>query len=134
MGMRTTIQAKLAIAFAGPLADAVKEFTFTSKDNEPSYDPEIGIGATDVVIPGLSGAFVDFTVKELVSINSSLSEKEKVRPTDVKLIALQNILTTRPKKGDSVVITDGIAYRVLSWSQDPAQATYAIQLRTMADA
>jgi hypothetical protein len=134
MGLRETIQLKLAIAFAGPLADAVKIFDFTSLDNEPSYDPETGVGATDVVIPGLSGAFVDFTVKEIVSLNSALTEEEKVKPTDVKLIALQNVLTTQPKKGDSVTISGGIILKVISWKQDPAEATYEIQLRTMADA
>jgi hypothetical protein len=134
MGLRAILQAKLAIAFAGPLADAVAEFIFTSVDNDPTYDPAVGIGSTDTVIPSISGAFVDFTVKEMVSINSALTEKEKVRSTDMKLIVLQNVLTAQPKKGDNVAVVDGRTFRVISWKQDPAKATYEIQLRTMADA
>ena len=133
MGLRTDIQVALAIAFAGDLADAVHTFNFTSIDNEPTYDPSTGLTSTPTTLSGLNGAFVDFTVKELTALNSVLTEEEKVRPTDVKLIALQTVLTVEPKKGDTVAVSDGRTYRVIGWNQDPAWATYEVQLRTMSD-
>lgn len=133
MGLKADLQTEIGAAFVGDLADAVKTFDFTSVDNEPSYDPDSGVGASNTVLSNLTGAFVDYTVKELISLNTSLTEQEKVRSTDVKLIALQNVLTTEPKKGDSVLVSGGKVYRVLSWKQDPAEATYEVQLRTMAD-
>ena len=134
MPTKAEIQSKLAEAFAGPLADTVKTFVFTSVDNTPTYDPSTGITSSHVDYPGLTGSFVDYNEKEIIGVNSVVTEEEKIRPTDVKLIALQNVLLVEPKMGDTVAVATGKTFKVMSWKQDPMSIAYTIQLRTMSDA
>ncbi|UVL26820.1 hypothetical protein [Pseudomonas donghuensis] len=129
MGMREEIQAELAEAFSDPdgLADAVKPVV-GSRTIKGSYDPEIGgtAPATTIRYTG-RGVFGSYLAKEI--------DGSRIQTEDVKLLVLQSELfeeqggqvsetPAAPKIGDQVS-----GYRALNVSEDPAQATWTIQLR-----
>ena len=129
MGMREEIQADLAEAFDDPdgLADAVKPVA-GSRNVKGGYDPEIGgtVPASTIRYTG-RGVFGSYLAKEI--------DGSRIQTEDVKLLVLQNELfeerggqasetPAAPKIGDQVS-----GYRALNVSEDPAQATWTIQLR-----
>ncbi|XSS65404.1 hypothetical protein ACP9OK_10700 [Pseudomonas sp. B11] len=128
MGMREEIQAEMAEAFDDPdgLADAVKPVTGVRKI-AGEYDPDLG-GAPEVTTTyGGRGVFGNYLAKE---IDGSL-----IQTTDEKLLVLQNELfitvtgeptaeVATPKIGDIIG-----GKRALNVAQDPAGATWTIQLR-----
>lgn len=129
MGMREEIQAELAEAFDDPdgLADAVKPVA-GSRAVKGGYDPEIGgtVPASTTYYTG-RGVFGSYLAKEI--------DGTRIQTEDVKLSVLQSELfegqagavtdvQAAPKIGDQVS-----GYRVLNVSEDPAQATWIIQLR-----
>lgn len=129
MGMREEIQADLAEAFDDPdgLADAVKPVA-GSRTIKGGYDPEIGgtVPSTTIHYSG-RGVFGSYLAKEI--------DGSRIQTEDVKLLVLQNELfeeqggevsetPAEPKIGDQVS-----GYRALNVSEDPAQATWTIQLR-----
>lgn len=128
MGMREEIQAEMAEAFDDPdgLADAVKPVAGVRRV-PGEYDPETGTAPEVVTTYGGRGVFGSYLAKE---IDGSL-----IQTTDEKLLVLQNELfitllgeataeIATPKVGDIVG-----GKRALNVGQDPAGATWTIQLR-----
>ncbi len=129
MGMREELQADLAEAFDDPdgLADAVKPVA-GSRTIKGGYDPEIGgtVPSTTIHYSG-RGVFGSYLAKEI--------DGSRIQTEDVKLLVLQNelfeqqagVVTEAPA---TPKISDQISgYRALNVSEDPAQATWTIQLR-----
>lgn len=129
MGMREELQAELSEAFDDPdgLADTVKPVA-GSRTVKGGYDPEIGgtVPASTFHYAG-RGVFGSYLAKEI--------DGSRIQTEDVKLLLLQNELfegqagaltgvPAAPKIGDQVS-----GYRALNVSEDPAQATWTIQLR-----
>lgn len=129
MGMREELQAELAEAFDDPdgLADAVRPVA-GARTIKGGYDPEIGgtVPASTLHYTG-RGVFGSYLAKEI--------DGTRIQTEDVKLLILQNELfegqagavtdvPALPKIGDQVS-----GYRALNVSQDPAQATWTVQLR-----
>ncbi len=129
MGMREELQADLAEAFDDPdgLGDTVKPVV-GSRAVKGGYDPEIGgtVPASTIHYAG-RGVFGSYLAKEI--------DGARIQTEDVKLLVLQNELF----EGQAGVVTDVPAapkigdqvsdYRVLHVSEDPAQATWTVQLR-----
>lgn len=128
MGMREELQAELAEAFDDPdgLADAVKPVE-GSRKSSPVYDPSTGTTTGGTVTYAGRGVFGNYLAKE---IDGSL-----IQTTDEKLLILQNELfisatgvpnltRAEPQIGDTIG-----GKRVLNVSQDPAGATWTVQLR-----
>lgn len=129
MGMREEIQGEMAEAFDDPdgLADAVKPM-MGMRAVAGEYDPVTGFeteGST-LVYAG-RGVFGSYSIRE---IDGSLIET-----TDEKLLVLQNELFVSVDGLPTAVaavpaIGDIIGgKRALSVSEDPAKATFTIQLR-----
>ncbi|WP_207936380.1 hypothetical protein [Pseudomonas sp. 51_B] len=129
MGMREEIQAELAEAFDDPdgLANAVR-LVEGVRSIKGGYDPAIGGTAPASTLHYTGrGVFGSYLAKEI--------DGSRIQTEDVKLLVLQNELfegqagavtdvPAAPKIGDQVS-----GYRVLNVSEDPAQATWTIQLR-----
>ncbi len=129
MGMREEIQADLAEAFDDPegLADAVRPVA-GARSIKGGYDPAIGgtVPASTVHYTG-RGVFGSYLAKEI--------DGTRIQTEDVKLLVLQNELfegyagavtatLASPKIGDLIS-----GFRALNVSEDPAQATWTVQLR-----
>ncbi|MDZ5602596.1 hypothetical protein SJI00_07400 [Pseudomonas sp. RP23018S] len=129
MGMREELQAELAEALDDPdgLADAVRPVA-GSRSIKGGYDPAIGgtVPASTLLYTG-RGVFGSYLAKEI--------DGSRIQTQDVKLLVLQNELfeqmggaatdtPAEPKIGDMVS-----GYRTLNVSEDPAKATWTIQLR-----
>lgn len=128
MGMREEIQSELAEAFDDPdgLADAVKPVLGVRKV-AGEYDPDTGRAPEVITSYAGRGIFGSYLSKE---IDGSL-----IQTTDAKLTILQNemfvtvegvptVMIAEPKIGDIIG-----GKRALNVSQDPAGATWTVQLR-----
>lgn len=118
MGLRDEITAGLAEAFddLDGLADAVRAFTATRETGQSGYDP-----VTETWTPGIltyagRGVFAGYEAEMVDGV--------KILATDTKLIALQAEVTGTPQVDDMI----GDA-KVQSVGQDPAGATWILQLR-----
>ena len=129
MGLRDEIQADLAEAFDDPdgLADVVRPVA-GSRTVKGSYDPNLGgAGPTSSIQYTGRGVFDSYQAQEI--------DGARIQTEDVKLLVLQNevfeeqagVVTGAPavpKIGDQIS-----GFRILNVSEDPAQATWTIQLR-----
>ncbi|MGQ7247594.1 hypothetical protein ACUN9Y_09665 [Halomonas sp. V046] len=123
MGLRDDIQADIAEAYDSDLADAVRSFT-GSREIAGEYDPDTGSSSTTTVTYTGRGVAGGYSVEEV--------DDQHIRRTDVKISGvLQNELIldadqtpATPKIDDTI---DGML--VVNVGQDPAKATWTIQLR-----
>ncbi|RUR26841.1 hypothetical protein ELY33_17180 [Vreelandella andesensis] len=115
MSLRDDIQADIAEAFDNDLADAVTSFT-GSRETAGSYDPVSGTTSTTTTTYIGRGVFDDYSIREI--------DGQHIKRSDQKLTALQNEVTDMPQVDDTI---DG--FTVISVGNDPAAATYTIQLR-----
>lgn len=115
------INKHLPKAFNNQLRDAVTVFSATRKGKDGVYDPveDEYTGSPDVNYTG-RGVFGSYNDIEI--------QATQINTTDVKLLCLQSEVTIPPKV-DDVIIADGQDRRVLAVSQDPANATWTLQLR-----
>lgn len=115
MGLRDDLSRDIAEAFDTDLSDAVRSFTASHAD-EAVYDPATGeMTATDLPYTG-RGVFSGYRLDQ---IDGAL-----IQSTDLKLLALQTEVTRAPEMGDTL---DGM--QVVRVEQDPAGATWSVQLR-----
>ncbi|MDO7911342.1 hypothetical protein Q6A49_12445 [Pseudomonas sp. 22-AL-CL-001] len=129
MGMREEIQADLAEAFDDPdgLADAVRPVA-GSRIVKGSYDPDLGgtPPASTLRYSG-RGVFGSYLAKEI--------DGSRIQTEDVKLLVLQNeLLEQLDGLASDVLVTPKIGdlisgFRTLDVSEDPARATWTLQLR-----
>lgn len=129
MGMREEIQADLAEAFNDPdgLADAVRPVA-GSRVIKGGYDPDLGgtLPASTLRYSG-RGVFGSYLAKEI--------DGSRIQTEDVKLLVLQNeLLEQLDGLASDVLVTPKIGdlvsgFRTLDVSEDPARATWTIQLR-----
>jgi len=126
MGLQDKLQAKLAKAFDGKLADAVSAFT-GSYQGPGVWDPvEETTTAVTVTYIG-RGVLAEYETKRIDNIN--------ILSSDLKLTALTNEVTDRPAEGHTIKAPDLadrtqlVSYLVKAVQVDPASATFRIQLR-----
>lgn len=127
MGLQDKLQTKLAKAFDGKLSDAVRAVS-GARVVAGEYDPITGsdTGGSTLNYSG-RGVFSSYLARE---IDGSL-----IQTTDEKLLVLQSelfvLLAGSPTSEIAVpAIGDIISgKRVLNVSEDPAMATFTIQLR-----
>lgn len=126
MGLRDELQADIAEALNGDLADAVDSFTCTRKILTGS-NPATGEDTyTEYVYSGrgvLFGSYLKDFVKPI-----------DYRATDSKAVLLQNEVKdeadtlVEPDVNDIWVIEGG-KYRIVSYGQDPSNSCWFCQLR-----
>ncbi|MFD2641853.1 hypothetical protein [Pseudomonas japonica] len=124
MGIRSELQAELARAFDTDLAEALRRVE-GSRSVQGAYDPELG-GSTSTTVHYLGrGVFGQYKSREV--------DGTRILASDVRLKVLQNELLMEeganatpavPAIGDQIS-----GYRVINVGQDPAKATWTIQLR-----
>lgn len=115
MGLRDELTADMAEAFDTDLADAVESFA-GERLEAGGFDPVTGMGnpsTTTYTGRGVFGAY------RLDQIDGTL-----ILATDKELMALQAEVTDTPQVNDTI---NGL--RAVRVEQDPAGATWTIQLR-----
>lgn len=115
MGIRDDIQTKLGAAFSDKLADAVQPFN-GSREVAGAYDPVTGTTSTTTETYSGRGVFARYRQDEV--------DGQHIISTDKKLIVLQNEVDDSPQISDEI---NGL--RVLDVMQDPAGASWTVQLR-----
>lgn len=115
MGLNAEISTEIAQAFDTDLADAVKDFT--AYRAMPS-DDDWAVNDTGTPTEAYKGRGV------FGSYSAYEADGQAVSMKDVKLTCLQSELTDTPMIDD---VINGM--RVLSIKKDPANISYAIQLR-----
>lgn len=89
-----------------------------------SYDTSTGDNTTSTSDYNISKAI--FTKFESFEV-----DKVVVLASDVKLIIQQSELTVTPSLASDTIIRGGRAFNILRVGQDPADATYSMQLRAV---
>lgn len=119
--IKNLVTKHLSKAFDNSLADAVSEFIGRRKGDGKVYDVESGdyIDNDDVIYTG-RGTFSSYNDSEIQSSQIDIS--------DIKLLCLQSEVTSKPEI-DDIITQDGKDRTVLRVSQDPAGATWIVQLR-----
>lgn len=115
MSLRDELTADLAEAFDTDLADAVTEFEAVHP-GESTHDPVTGIVTPGDIPYSGRGVIGGYRNEE---IDGTL-----ILATDKKLTALQVEVTRAPEVGDTLA-----GMRVMRVGQDPAKATWRVQLR-----
>lgn len=126
MGLRDELTADLAEAFDTDLADAVTAFT-GARQGEGEYDPILGVVTPTTITYAGRGVFGSY--------EHDLVDGTNILATDVRLTVLQAELLiaedgeptaarAEPEVGDAIA-----GKVVISVRQDPAGATWRIQLR-----
>ena len=115
MGLRDDLTADLAEAFDTDLADAVTEFEAVRP----------GVGEYDPVSGTTPSGDVPYTGRGVIGgYRSDEIDGTLIMATDKKLVALQAEVTMEPQVGDTIA-----GMRVHRVGQDPARATWRVQLR-----
>lgn len=126
MGLRDELTADLAEAFDSDLADAVTSFTGTQQ-GEGAYDPITGTMTPAVITYAGRGVFSAYD-HDMVDGTNILATDERLTVLQAELLITEAGLPTEaratPAVGD---IIEGRA--VVSIWQDPARATWRLQLR-----
>ncbi len=123
MGVRSDIQADMAAAFDGDLADAVRSFTAERETVSDTLDPQTGQYATTTTAYSGRGVFAGYSAEE--------ADGQHVLMTDTRLIALQNEVTRDSDGADFAPAVDDLidGSRVVTVTKDPADAIWEVQLR-----
>ncbi|MDX1464491.1 MAG: glutamate 5-kinase [Halomonas sp.] len=126
MGLRDDLQTDIAEAFNEDLADAVTSFTATRTTVSGQLDPVTGKYPETTVAYSGRGVFGGYSVREV--------DGQHILRTDVKLTALQNEVTKDSDGSAYAPAVDDVlaGYDVMNVEQDPASATWKIQLRRSA--
>ncbi len=121
MSLRDDLQADIAEAFDGDLADAVQSFA-GSRAVAGEYDPVTGSSTTTVSYSG-RGVFGSFRQEEI--------DGAIILATDEKLTALQNEVTLDSDGSPATPqVDDTLAGKtVKAVMKDPASATWTLALR-----
>lgn len=120
MGLRDEITADIAAAFDADLADAVSEFTGSRFEPSGPPDPISQTQPGQRIAYSGRGVFGGFGVQ--------VSEALGILRTDIKLTALQSEVSGQPKIDDTIE-RGGARYRIINVGQDPAGASYSLQIR-----
>ena len=130
MGVRDKVQTKVAKAFDDKLADAVRSFSCI-KEGPGEYDPETGGYTPTVTGYQGRGVFGGYSASEADGTNIFI--------TDTRLTVMQHEMVKVDANGptgepvepniDDILTGNGLTYRVVDWGQDPASASFTIQLR-----
>lgn len=123
MSLRGDLQADLADAYGGDLADAITVFTGERTVIFEEYDPQEGSYPKITQTYTGRGVMSDYRVNEV--------DGQHILSTDTKLIGvLQSQLLGEAGEVIAPAIDDMIdGLRVLDVAQDPAKATWTLQLR-----
>lgn len=126
MGLRDELTADLAEAFDTDLADAVTAFTGI-RQGQGEYDPVTGVVTPGTVTYAGRGVFSAYE-HDLIDGTNILATDERLTVLQAELLITENGQPTTaraaPEVGD---IIEGKT--VVSVRQDPARATWRIQLR-----
>lgn len=120
MGLKETVQAGVRKGFAslGNLGEAV---TYLATDASGVYDPDANTLTRKETATALSGIFLQYSKQEI--------DGQQIKPHDEQFLFLQSSLATRPTLQDRIRTIGGTYWEVVSVRQDPAQATWSLQVR-----
>lgn len=118
MGLRTTIDKAVGTAFkaAGDIPIAVTYNSITIG----AYNPATGTTSTTTASHPVEAIRDDYKAYEI--------DGEAIKPFDKRILIRQSKLPVTPKLTDTVVI-DAVTWNVVNFEQDPAGATWILQLR-----
>lgn len=121
MSLRTTLAKVVGSAFTA-LGDIVISATY--RRTSSTYNPATGsntVTNTDYTVPMVLTSYSSFEV-----------DKNVVLVSDRKCIVRQAAMSVSPNIATDKVIAESKTYNIIRVTQDPAAATYTLQLRSPA--
>ena len=121
MGLRETVQQAVLSGFTA-LGNLLESVTYKSQGTvgyTPTTTGVVTRPETDYTITGL---FYEYKKQEI--------DGEQIKPHDMRFLCLQSVLAVTPKITDRIVRSTGKAWEVISVKEDPAHATWELQMRS----
>lgn len=120
MGLKATIAAAVSAGFKA-LDDLPEIVTYLARSASSTYDPTTGTSTRNEAPYTLGGLFLEYSKREI--------DGEQVKPHDQKFLFQQADLAVRPTLSDRILRADGKYWEVLAVNEDPAHATWDLQIR-----
>ena len=120
MGLKETIAGAVKSGFSalGNLAESVSYLAYSASS---TYNPTTGTETRSETSYSVSGLFLEYSKRDI--------DGQQIKPHDQKFLFQQASLAVRPTLQDRLLRTDGKYWEVISVSEDPAHATWELQMR-----
>lgn len=121
MGLKETIAGAVSAGFTA-LGNLKEDVTYNVFQTTSSYDPDTGTAVrkeTSYTVPGL---FLEYKKQDIDGV--------QIKAHDQKFLFQQKDLAVTPTLQDRIVRASGATWEVISVSQDPANVTWEVQVRT----
>lgn len=119
MGLKETIASAVSAGFTA-LGNLIETVTYKAQ-GVSLYDTSTGTFTRVETSFSVSGIFVEYEKKEI--------DGAIVKVYDQKFLFQQALLTVKPKITDRLLRTDGRHWEVMAVAEDPAHATWELQMR-----
>jgi len=120
MGLKETIAGAVRSGFTA-LGNLTESVTYKAYQTTSVYDVTLGTYTRVETSYTLSGVFLEYTKKDI--------DGEQIKPHDQKFLFQQADLEVRPSLQDRIVRDSGAIWEVVWVKEDPAHATWELQLR-----
>jgi hypothetical protein len=122
MGLRETIIAGIKTGMSA-LGNVKETVTYKAYQTTSSYDPTTGAVTRTETSYTVEGIFLDYKKREIDNAN--------VFVRDQKFLFLQSELAVTPSLQDRLTRSGGKSWEVIWVEQDPATATWELQVRAI---
>jgi hypothetical protein len=121
MGLKETIAAgvQTGLRAAGNVRRTV---TYKAQSADPSYAPATGTVTRPETSYTVQGVLYGYRREDIDGV--------LIRPFDQQFLLNQSELPVTPKVTERLVLDDGTSWEILRVEQDPAQATWTLQIRS----
>jgi hypothetical protein len=120
MGLKATIASAVASGFAA-LGDLQETVTYNVYSTSSTYNPTTGTVTRTETQYSVAGLFLDYKKRDI--------DGQQIKPLDNQFMIQQAVLPVAPTLQDRIVRSTGKEYEVISIEQDPATATWTLQVR-----
>ena len=120
MGLRETIQKAVQSGFKA--LGNLKETVTYKYQGVSTYNTTTGTFTRIETSFSIEGVFMEFKKEEIDGVT--------VKPNDQKFLFEQRVLSVNPRVTDRLLRSDDIHWEVMRVKEDPAHATWELQVRT----
>lgn len=120
MGLKETIQAAVTTGFTA-LGNLKESVTYKGHLSTSSYVAATGQYVRNESSTAIEGIFLDYAKRDI--------DGQQIKPHDQKFLVLQSQLIATPTLQDRIIRSTGAIWEVIAVSEDPAHATWELQMR-----
>ena len=121
MGLKSTIESAVKAGFAA-LGDIVETVTYKSYASTSSYNPDTGTVTRTETSLTVGVVFMEYNKRDIDGV--------QIQAHDQRVLIRQAALSVTPSLNDRIVRSTGKIWEIISVGEDPAHATWDLQVRS----